>query len=126
LIYSITNKDRSIIIGFGNLITNQGRYDYDPVVNILRRKKSEADSVYFKPIVYDQKTARNEFNGDLVVQYSRHCSEPFLKKYNNDRYVLVGKKGVGEFTVVFYFTDKAKERALNMIKNTSEILRFKD
>lgn len=124
LIYSIVNKDSSIIIGFGDFITDHGQYDYDPVVNILRRKKSEADSVYFRPIVYDQKIAGSEFNGDLAVQYSPHCSEAFLKKYNNDRYILVGKKGVGEFTIAFYFTDKAKDRALTMIKNASQILKF--
>lgn len=103
LIYSIINKDSSIIIGFGDFIRYGGQHDYDPVVNMLRRKKNEADSVYFRPIVYDQKTARSEFNGDLAVQYSPHCSDPFLKKYNNDRYVLVGKKGVGEFTVKSFF-----------------------
>lgn len=125
LIYSLVNEDSSIIIGFGNFIADRNRHDYDPIVNILSHKASRADSAYFKPIIYNKENANGKFNADLAVQYSKNCSEAFLSKYNNDMYVEVGKKGRGEFTIAFYFTDKAKDRAMELIKHAFNILKFK-
>ncbi|WP_421940572.1 hypothetical protein [Pedobacter sp.] len=125
LVYSVINKDSSIIIGFGDFIRDRGQQYYEPVSNILKRQKSEADSLHFSSLVYHQQKADKKFNADNAVEYTKNCSDAFLDKYNNDRYVLAARKGKGEFTIVFYFTDAAKDKALQLVREASGILKFR-
>jgi hypothetical protein len=135
MIYSIVNKDSSVLISFAFLqypnakafsIIKQFSPDYDNDTNYLRTAQSMADTIHHKIIFYDKEYSRKAFNADDAGEYIRNCYIPYLNKYMNNRVVFFASKGRGHVEITYFYTDKEKDRIEKDIKKTEGMLKYND
>lgn len=124
IIYSLINKDSSVVIAFFNIM-NTGGGKYNPAENIVRTRNYHADSVKNTTFLYDEKLVKSTLNADVAGEFSRNCPNNFLEKYNNNRVVFLANKILGEASIVYFYTDKAKPVIKEIIKDNAKILTFK-
>ncbi|WP_443939457.1 hypothetical protein [Pedobacter sp. MW01-1-1] len=123
IIYLISNKDSSVVIAFVNVM-RVNKTQYDPEENLRILFDRFKDPIIDSSKKYSSDYLLNNFNADIGGEYSRACSILFRQKYKDNRFVVIGKKNVGEATMI-YFYNKETTDIDAVIKETKGILKFK-
>jgi len=136
MLYTITNKDSTIRIGFAvvepikpkNLEWTKKHFNpsFDDNKNYLLTAHILADTVHHQLIFYDKEYSKQKFNADDSGVYSRNCTLPFEGKYNNHKIVFMAKRNRGHVELSYFYTDVARDRIDKVIKNTAGMIKFLD
>lgn len=130
LLYTVINKDSSIVIGFTLMPPLSKEMMSDPKIdyehNYIKTARSMADTINHKLILYKPEYVKAKFNADDVGEYYRACPIPYNGKYPFRKIVFGAKKATGQFEVIYFYNNKAAKDVDKVIKATAGIIRFND
>jgi|GEM_PF-1191116 len=134
VIYSLINKDSSVVIAFNNLMScDTTRYDpikntrrYDPIQNVRLVKKNFADTINHTAFFYPKEYSIKKFNADIAGEFTRNCPNPFMQKYHKNRFIFLAKADYGEASIIYYYNEDREKDIHEIIKQTAGMLRFKN
>jgi len=124
VIYSLVNKDSSIVIAFNNL--SSGATGYDPIQNVRLIKKNFADTINHTAFFYPKEYSIKKFNADIAGEFTRNCPNPFIQKYHKNRFIFLAKAGYGEASIIYYYNENREKDIHKIIKQTAGMLKFKN
>jgi hypothetical protein len=133
--YTIRNRDSSIAIGFSFIgmpdpntlaMIKGSNPAYNPNNNYLITAKNTADTINHKLIFYSKEYSKAIFNADDAGEYVRVCPIPYSNRYLNRKIVFIFKKDRGHAEITYFYTERAKYRIDEYIKQTSSMLKFND
>lgn len=135
ILETLVNEDKSILIG----ITLQPLESKEAIERIQKMVPNyDPESIFNDCIVrimdktdkrvltYDQSYLNKFFNADKGYRFRRACTNNYLNKYNNNKIVMIAKKGQGFFILNVLYSDDVKNIEKEINAFAPHILKFKN